>query len=216
MDASVRRAGNRIRGDFPLPISNCPLKEAIGRLWFCRMNSLKGHFLIASSALTDPNFSSAVVLLVQHNSDGAMGVVLNRPMEVTVQQACEAALGTDCQIDGRLHQGGPCEALLVAVHTDPTAAETEVLPGLYFTTTKDRMEQLLESPTGETRFFVGYAGWGPEQLESELEAGSWLVAPADVQRVFAPPDNLWIRLNTETKLMAWVDPKLIPDDPSVN
>jgi putative transcriptional regulator len=180
------------------------------------MNSLKGHFLIASAKLRDPNFSSAVVLVVQHNSDGAMGVVLNRPMELTVRQACEQALGTDCLVEGRLHQGGPCEELLVAVHTDPAAAETEVLPGLYFTTTKDRMEHLLESPAGEMRFFVGYAGWGPEQLESELEAGSWLVAPADLQRVFGPPDNLWTRLSTETKLMAWVDPKLIPDDPSVN
>jgi putative transcriptional regulator len=180
------------------------------------MNSLKGHFLIASAVLRDPNFSSSVVLLVQHNADGAMGVVLNRPMEITVRQACEDALGTEFQIEGVLHQGGPCEALLVAVHTDPSAAETEVLPGLYFTTTKDRVEHLLEFPAREMRFFVGYAGWGPDQLEAELEAGSWLVAPADVQRVFASPENLWTRLNTETKLTAWVDAKLIPDDPSVN
>jgi putative transcriptional regulator len=186
------------------------------RLSFICMRSLKGHFLIAAATLTDPNFSSSVVLLVQHNSDGAMGVVLNRPMEVTVRQACEDALGTDCQVEGPLHQGGPCEALLVAVHTDPSAAETEVLPGLYFTTTKDRVEKLLEFPASEMRFFVGYAGWGPEQLEAELEAGSWLVAPADVQRVFASTDTLWTRLNTETKLTAWVDAKLIPNDPSVN
>ncbi len=180
------------------------------------MQSLKGSFLIASPQLADPNFVKTVVLMVQHNDEGALGLILNRPLEVTIQQACEQVLGSGCEVDGPLHQGGPCEAMLMVLHTDPAAAENEVIPGLYFTTARDRVEQLLESPGAEMKFFVGYAGWGPGQLEEELKTGSWLLAGATPERVFGSPEQLWSRLNTEAKLNPWIDPKRIPDDPSVN
>jgi putative transcriptional regulator len=180
------------------------------------MDSTKGKFLIASPKLVDPNFTKTVVLMVQHDEKGALGVVVNRPLEVTVQQACEQVLGSGCEVGGVLHHGGPCEALLMVLHTDEANGETEVLPGLYFTTAKDSVERLLENPVDEMRFFVGYSGWGPGQLEAEFETGSWFTTPATSDRVFGAVENLWTRLTTEANLSKWVDPSRIPDDPSVN
>ena len=180
------------------------------------MDSTKGKFLIASPKLADPNFSRTVVLMVQHDEKGALGVVVNRPLDVTVQQACEQVLGTGCEVNGVLHHGGPCEALLMVVHTDESNGETEIVPGLFFTTAKDSVEQLLENPMAEMKFFVGYSGWGPGQLEGEFETGSWTLTPATPERVFGPVENLWTRLTTEANLSKWVDPRRIPEDPSVN
>lgn len=180
------------------------------------MDSTKGKFLIAGPTLLDPNFSRAVILMVQHDDKGALGVVVNRPLEVSVQQACEQVLGTGCEVAGFLHHGGPCEAMLMVVHTDEARGEAQVLPGLYFTTAKERVEELLESTGVEMKFFVGYSGWGPGQLEGEFESGSWVTTPASPERVFGPVENLWARLTTESGLSKWVDPARIPDDPSVN
>jgi len=180
------------------------------------MKSVKGQFLVASPQLGDSNFNQTVVLMIQHDKKGALGVVLNRPMEVTVQQACEQVLGSGCEAGGVLHHGGPCEAMLMVVHTNQSVGEIEVLPGLYFTTAKDRVEQLLESNTGDMKFFVGYSGWEAGQLEEEFETGSWLTIPATTGRVFGPSESLWLKLNTEANLSKWVDPNWIPEDPSVN
>src|ERR1700733_15308705 len=112
------------------------------------MKSLKGHFLVASPSLTDSNFSQAVVLILQHDQNGALGVVINRELEVTVKQACEQVLETDCDIEANLHQGGPCEALLMVLHADksPDPDDEPVLPGLHFSTDKDTIEYLLRNP----------------------------------------------------------------------
>src|ERR1700722_6358534 len=103
------------------------------------MKSLKGHFLVASPSLADSNFSHAVVLMLQHDQNGALGVVINRVLEVTVKQACEQVLETDCDIEANLHQGGPCEALLMVLHVDDAAdpEDEAVMPGLHFSTDKD-------------------------------------------------------------------------------
>jgi putative transcriptional regulator len=185
---------------------------------FQPMKSLKGHFLIASPGLTDSNFSHTVVLILQHDQNGALGVVINRVLEVTVKQACEQVLETDCQIEGNLHQGGPCEALLMVLHADTNLdlEDEPVLPGLHFSTDKDTIEHLVRNPPDKLKFVVGYSGWGSGQLEEELQTGSWLIAPASVDRVFGPYHSLWNRLVSEANLSQWIDPKLIPDDPSVN
>jgi putative transcriptional regulator len=186
------------------------------------MKSLKGYFLVAAPNLTDSNFSQAVVLMLQHDQNGALGVVINRTLEVTVKQACEQVLETRCDIEANLHQGGPCEALLMVLHgqgeidADGDDADDAVLPGLYFSTDKDTIEQLVRSPTGSLKFVVGYSGWGAGQLEEELKTGSWLITPATFDRVFGPYESLWNRLVSEANLSQWIDPRLIPDDPSMN
>jgi putative transcriptional regulator len=182
------------------------------------MKSLKGHFLIASPDLTDSNFSQAVVLMLQHDQHGALGVVINCELDVTVKQACEQVLETDCTIEANLHKGGPCDAMLMVLHANDAVDPDDeaVLPGLHFSTDKDIIEELIRHPTASLKFVVGYSGWGSGQLEDELKTGSWLIAPATVERVFGPFESLWNRLITEIKLSHWMDPRLIPDDPSVN
>jgi putative transcriptional regulator len=182
------------------------------------MKSLKGQFLVAAPTLTDPNFNRAVVLMLQHDENGALGVIINRTLEVTVRQACEQVLGADFDIDGSLHHGGPCEAVLMVLHSDPFADTDDdpVLPGVFYTTDKDTVEHLLNDPPAEIKFIVGYSGWGAGQLEEELKSGSWIITPATAERIFAPPDRLWVRLITEANLSKWIDPSQIPEDPSVN
>jgi len=183
------------------------------------MNSLKGHFLIASPKLMDPNFSRSVVLLVQHGEEGAMGLVVNRPMEMTVKEAWEQVSESTCAIQSPIHQGGPCEGPLMVVHADGSAGQLEVIPGLYFTTDREAVERLVEENQTQMKFFVGYSGWGPGQLENELEEGGWLVAAATDDLVFAPPHDLWndiMRAALRAAGVAGLNPKVVPEDPSFN
>ena len=195
------------------------------------MPSLKGQFLVAKPSLTDPNFARAVVLILRHDAGGAVGVVVNRPLEVTVRQACEQVLGIEqCEADGVLFHGGPCEAVLMAIYADAGSVAIEddgtdepsvgvVLPGIAFSTDKVTLERLLGDPPAAAKFVVGYAGWGEGQLEGEMASGSWLTIPATADRVFgvfAPADALWTRLVTEANLGKYIDPKRIPPDASVN
>jgi putative transcriptional regulator len=178
------------------------------------MNSLKGHFLLASSSLLDPNFAQSVVLMVKHDEQGAIGLVLNRALKTTVKEACEQALELGCEAEGYLYQGGPCEGLLMALHTHESAGQIEVLDGVYFSSDRDDIEWLLRQNEGELRFFVGYSGWGPGQLESEMESGSWVILPAKRSQIFGQAD--WSKLIRVATLGRWIDPRRIPDDPSVN
>lgn len=182
------------------------------------MHSLQGQFLIASTHLLDPNFSRAVVLIVQHGDEGALGLVLNRPLEATVREACEQVLDESCDVQGVLYQGGPCEGPLMVVHTDADYGEVEILPGLHFTTERQKIEWLLrhDGSESESKFFVGYSGWGAGQLEGEMETGSWLVLPAEAKAVFRYDDKQWTKLFTTATLGKWIKPEHMPDDPSMN
>ncbi len=191
------------------------------------MKSLKGHFLIAAGSLTDPNFSKSVVLMLQHDEGGALGVVVNRPLDVTVRQACEQVLGVACEVDGPLHHGGPCEAVMMVLFPADAADDDDgdddaIVPGLRFTSDKQQIERLLRSgPTAgddgaAMKVVVGYSGWGAGQLEAEMESGSWLTIPATATRALGPAGPLWTRLVTEANLGKFIDPRRIPDDPSVN
>jgi len=188
------------------------------------MRSLAGQLLLASRKLGDPNFHRTIVLMIQHDKDGALGLVLNRPLEVTIKEACEEGLEIHCRADGFLHQGGPCEGPLMSLHAHPDAASHfgseergEVLDGLYFSTDQDELEWLLRQESPKALFFIGYSGWAPGQLEKELAAGSWLVTSATQGNVFdADSSGQWARLTSQASLGGRVKPELIPDDPSVN
>src|ERR1700722_3492733 len=187
------------------------------------MESLKGQFLLAPRRLPDPNFFRTVVFMVQHGEDGALGLVLNRPLEMTVKRACDDALEVACEAESVLHQGGPCEGPLMALHSHRKAAligqsgESEIVSGIYFSTEKEELEWLLKHPKPKAKFFVGYSGWGPGQLERELETGSWLIAKANIKLVFDTEDaDQWSKLVTLKTLGDGIDADMIPDDPSVN
>ena len=183
------------------------------------MESLQGQLLIAAPGLQDPNFFKTVVLMVQHNEQGALGLVLNRPIEATIEEVWSQVSEMPCNAEGALHQGGPCPGPLMVVHTDGTASDTQILDGIYFSTDKEGIELLVSQGEGPLKFFVNYSGWGPGQLETEIERGGWLVTPAAREQVFRADETLWdatLRLAGRRARLAGVDPKLIPDDPSVN
>jgi putative transcriptional regulator len=184
------------------------------------MKSLKSHLLIASPSLLDPNFTQTVVLMVQHDESGALGLILNRPTNMTVQEAWEQVSDVPCERTDPLYIGGPCEGVLMVLHPYEDAGQIEVLPGLYFSAETQHVTTVLErTDEKRMRFFVGYSGWASGQLEREMETGSWQVAPASIERVFAPAGPLWRQIKREMALMSItgrVNPKLLPSDPSRN
>jgi putative transcriptional regulator len=180
------------------------------------MDSLGGSLLIAGPGLWDPNFRQTVILVGHHDEEGAVGVVLNRASEVEVARAAPPLAGLVDPGD-RLFVGGPVQpqaAVVVADFEHPERAQVVAFGSIGFLP-----EELEPEEVGElrrARVFAGYAGWGPGQLERELEEGSWLVEPARPDDVFtAEPAGLWSevvrRKGPEYRLMA-----TMPLDPSSN
>ena len=156
------------------------------------MESLKGHLLIAGPALVDPNFWRSVVLVGEHSDEGALGVILNRASEATVDEAVpELAVLADEM--GSVHVGGPVQPSAIVVLADfvePERAGALVVDSVGFLPAEVDPETLGE--LRRARVYAGYAGWGPGQLDGELEEGSWIVEPALAEDVFtAAPDTLW-------------------------
>ena len=183
------------------------------------MKSLQGHLLIAAPSLIDPNFFRTVVLMVQHDKDGALGVVLNRPMGTSIKEAWNQVGESPCLREDVLHHGGPCEGPLMVVHTCTGVSKQLIHSGLYFSTDKDDVQALLERVDGQTRFFVGYAGWTSGQLESELSTGSWITLPATAEHVFHDDVNLWenaTRQVARAQAYPKLNPKIVPRDPKMN
>lgn len=183
------------------------------------MKSLKGHFLVASPHLADANFFRSVVLMIQHDDEGAFGVVLNRPTSHTAADAPELASEVSGAADIPVHLGGPVPGPLVAVHSDIALAELEVTAGVYFSAAREAITGLVSQSQSSFRLFSGYSGWGPEQLDGELEAGGWLTVPATADDVFSDYEELWNRIARRIGLDI-LSPQIrrehIPDDPSMN
>ena len=183
------------------------------------MKSLKGCFLVASPQLRDPNFVHTVVLLVHHSEDGAFGVVLNRPTESTIKELWEKVGESPCDSNQPVHLGGPVSGPLMAVHSDASLAEMEIIPGVYFAAQRDHLEQLLQQSEHAFIFFVGHSGWGGGQLENELKEGAWFTAPATAEFVFNSNDDLWRRVTQQIGQSVLTDIlgiKGLPKDPSMN
>ncbi len=156
------------------------------------MESLRGHLLVAGPGLVDPNFWRTVVLVGEHSDEGALGVVLNRSSETTVVEALpDLALLADDM--GAVHVGGPVQPSAVVVladFVDIDAAESLVVESVGFLPAE--VEPATIGELTRARVYVGYAGWGPGQLDAELEEGSWIVEPALPDDVFTDdPDGLW-------------------------
>lgn len=181
--------------------------------------SLEGHFLVASRYLRDPNFARSVVLMIHHNHDGAMGVVINRPSEKTVDDVWEMIGNDPCDRDDAIFVGGPVPGPLVAVHSLQPFAEHEVLPGLYVSTHRDALDLLVRRKDMPLRLYSGHAGWGSGQIEGELEAGGWLCTRATIDDVFADHETIWktVTQRIGLEIMAPdLDLEHVPPDPSLN
>jgi putative transcriptional regulator len=153
--------------------------------------SLRGKCLVAAKHLRDPNFYKTTVLIVEHNSGGAMGLVTNRPSGILVRQALTGVVNLP-EIADMVYIGGPVEpAALFLLHgvSGLSTDEPAVAPGLYLGNGNETFEQiLLKSFTSEPRLpirvFSGCAGWGPNQIEGELGRGDWHVIGAAGDLVF--------------------------------
>jgi putative transcriptional regulator len=183
------------------------------------MRSLAGNLLVASPRLPDENFSRSVVLIIHHDEQGALGVVLNRPTDSTVREVWESLSDEPCDSDEPIHLGGPVSGPLMALHTNEEWAESEVLPGVFFATHRDRLNQIVQAPEFLFRIYNGYSGWASGQLESELKFGGWMVMPASFDFVFGEADTMWQKAAQEIGEQI-ISPLLndvpLPDDPSCN
>ena len=177
------------------------------------MESLHGKLLIATPALVDPNFHRTVVLIVQHTDEGAMGVVLNRPTETTIAQAWEHVSDQPCLLDSPLYWGGPCQQSLSAMHTFD--GDIQVVSEAQYSLSAQKLEWLIESAQDPVRFFVGYAGWSPGQLEQELTSNTWLTTTATSEHVYYEGADLWESL-TRKLAGSFLQVRHLPEDPRLN
>jgi putative transcriptional regulator len=165
-------------------------------------DSFAPTLLLAMPQLRDPNFSRTVVLLCEYGSSGALGFVVNRPTDV---RAAEAVV-LDPPVRGdsglKLWTGGPVEPHrgFLLLGDDPGVVESEkVSDGFHLTASIEVLRRLLESEPAEmasrrARLLLGYAGWGPGQLDQELTASAWLTVPPDPTLVFeTPAEHMWER-----------------------
>ncbi|WP_432560788.1 YqgE/AlgH family protein [Kineococcus sp. SYSU DK003] len=164
-------------------------------------SSLTGRLLLATPSLTDPNFARAVVLVLNHDEDGALGVVVNRPLDVDVA-AVLPGWQPFATAPGKLFQGGPValdSALgLVAVpgdEPDPLGVRrvfASVGLGSVGLVDLDTPPEAIVAELSGLRIFAGYAGWSAAQLESEIAEGAWFVLPAEARDAFSSaPEDLW-------------------------
>ena len=180
------------------------------------MESLKGKLLLAGGALFDDNFRQTVVLIGGHDADGAFGVVLNRPLETTVGEAVPP-LAALAGADARVFRGGPVAPempVLVVRLTDTDGLDVHILGSTGLLT--GEVSSDVTSRLVEARVFAGHAGWGPGQLEAELDADAWIVEPATEADVFTTePESLWRRA-LERKGPDYARLARVPFDPSLN
>lgn len=155
------------------------------------MNSLEGRCLLASPYLGDSNFYRTALLMVAHSEQGAMGLVLNRPTESRVKGVLESITKEPCLFNDPLYRGGPVDGPLVALHNLMSLSEKECLEGVHFTSNGKHIQRLANLPDISLRIFDGFAGWGPGQLEEELEQGGWLITDLDRAMIFSSPDTVW-------------------------
>ena len=159
-------------------------------------DELAPGFLIAVPQLADPNFRQSVILLLERNDEGALGVVINRSSPLLLKDLCQDHdIPYSGEPDKRVRQGGPVEpeqglVLYGAEHEDPEGRE--VVAGLHVSASRGTLGRLCDLASGRFQCYSGYAGWGPGQLEREIEEGSWVVAPANPTSIFdLPPEAMW-------------------------
>ena len=174
-----RRPTRDLRGDRARSGRPGPSRQAGSR------SACQGRFLVASRDLLDPNFTRTVVLLVDYNSQGALGVIVNRPTEIRVRRFSSrdhraAERNDTVWLADRWPSGGRCFWPVPRKKLEDTQS---VLDEVVFTASREVPESLIAGG-GEFRLYGGYAAWGPGQLDREIERGGWRIFPASADMVF--------------------------------
>lgn len=180
------------------------------------MERLSGKLLIAMPSLEDPNFARAVVAIADHDDEGAIGLVLNRPTDALVTDTVPELSGLP-ECDRTLYIGGPVkpDAAILLAEIQPEGEALPVVDGIGIVRgdlDRDEIDRL----AGRGRVYAGHAGWGPGQLESEIDREDWIIAPArGADLLSEEPEGLWsatlARLGGRFRLVA-----TMPLDPSLN
>ncbi len=158
------------------------------------ISELAPGFLIAVPQMNDPTFSRAVVLLVEHNDEGAMGIVFNRPGEITIGDVGRAHGITVNRGAGTTFNGGPVQTDrgFLLHRRDDVPESVRIAEGIWLSVSTDSLRPLLAGDPALYRLCLGYAGWGPGQLEKEVMVGGWLSGNCSAARVFeTPADKVW-------------------------
>jgi putative transcriptional regulator len=180
----------------------------------------KGRLLVAAPSLVDPNFRRTVVLLLEHSDEGALGVILNRPTSVTVEQALPPDVLTAFSGDELVFSGGPVDPGSVIVLGDYLAQfapdSGEIAVGTVRVVEPDSDFSRLPERVHGLRVFGGYAGWSTGQLEEEIAEEAWIDCPCEAGDIFSDtPTRLWHdvldRQGGSLRLVA-----RMPEDPTLN
>ena len=180
--------------------------------------STRGRLLVAAPPLTDPNFDRTVVFMLDHNEGGALGLVINRPsgdLDIEIDAWMHLLSPT-----GQFFSGGPVDSnALIGLGLVPTTTpDGQVIESVECIEPVDLDEDptTMSTPPTKVRIFHGYAGWGPQQLDGELEMGAWIVLSAQASDVFTnDPDDLWRAvLARQRGEVAWLAD--CPADPDLN
>jgi len=164
-----------------------------------------GKLLVASRDLGDPNFARTVILLVQYDPQGVVGLILNRRTNVPLSRALDS-LKTAKNLSDPVYLGGPVDVPSVfALFKSPAKIEggERVLGGVYLIHDKALFEQTISTrpAPGVFHVYLGYAGWTPAQLRNEVGLGAWFIFPGDVSTVFnTDPDSLWPQMIRQTEM----------------
>lgn len=186
-------------------------------------DSLQGHFLLAADHLKDPNFFQSVILMLEHTEETAMGLIVNRPMAIPLQEALGEVIG-DKEGQSPIFCGGPVERTsMFIMHNcaDLASADRTICEGIYVSGSSDSFDQLLqESEATERerlfRVYCGYSGWSAGQLEQEIDRGDWLSIPATSAQVFqSDPYELWEQCVQDLKVQHRILPHHV-SDPEMN
>lgn len=160
-----------------------------------KFHSLKGNFIVSRYNLPDPNFNETVILMLEHNQEGAFGLIINRPLSITVHDAIPELEG-DRAYKSPVFLGGPVQKeIILALHNGGELnSGTEIIPSVYFEPSFNRLFSYFEGEEIDSKIltFMGYSGWGAGQLESEMEQDTWIIIPANTDLVFLEdPQQGW-------------------------
>lgn len=204
------------------------------------MYSVQGHALVASPYLSDPNFLRSVTYILQHDEEGAFGLILNRPTQSTVGQLLEQLNEQSFSNESHVYWGGPVDGPLMLLQeclsggasvifaASDQAKILEICSGNQLPLGESALGEADQAnwdasqkdlSPGRYRLFDGYAGWGPGQLEAELKSGGWLEWEIKPDHIFSDPDELWelaVKAIGRDILAGGIDPQRIPDDPASN
>lgn len=193
----------------------------IGQTTSVYTTATKGRLLVATPPLEDPNFDRTVIFVLEHHDEGAIGVVINRPSEDALDEPLDRWVDLQ-SVPTSIFHGGPVEEnalIALAETTTPLEDDAEHLSPIVGSIASADLTAdpaLVAGEVAGVRVFRGYAGWGPGQLESEIEAGAWLVLDSEPGDVFShEPDELWRTvLRRQPGRLSWL--ATAPDDLSWN